>query len=239
MRRIVQLFGILLLSLTLTASHSQSKRRALAFDFYSSNFKADADSSLFINVPQILAEKDVKAFYTAISKANYQPVVDSLLAYKYKYRLNDWLYYQLVRKTAQQISPKADNYGRYTLYKWFFMTSSGYDARLAITADNKVIFYVYNNEDVTDIPFFIVDGKKFMCLNYHDYAKADLHKDSPMPVDISIPGATNAFSYIVTRMPDFKPENYIEKKLQFTYGHKVYHFNVKLNPEVEKIFANY
>ncbi|RYE12876.1 MAG: hypothetical protein EOP51_30780, partial [Sphingobacteriales bacterium] len=225
--------------LTLTATYSQSKRPALSFDFYSGNFKVNTDSSLFITIPEILAEKDVKTFYATISKANYQPVVDSLLAYKAEHQLNDWLYYQLIRKTAQQISPKADNYGSYTLYKWFLLTKSGYDARLAITADNKVIFYVYNDEDITDIPYFMVEDKKFMCLNYHDYAKADLHQDPPVPVNINVAGATNAFSYIVTRMPDFKPENYIEKKLQFTYGHKVYHFNVKLNPEVEKIFANY
>ncbi|RYD86753.1 MAG: hypothetical protein EOP54_29900, partial [Sphingobacteriales bacterium] len=239
MRRIVQIFGITLLSLTLTASYSQSKRGAIYVEFYSGIFKVDADNSLFVDVPETIVEKDVKEFYSKISKANYQPVIDSLLAYKARYQLNDWLYYQLIRKTAQQISPKAENYGRYTLYKWFLLANTGYDARLAVTADSKVIFYVYNNEDITDIPFFMVDGKQFMCLNYHDYAKADLHQDPPVPVDITVPGATNAFSYIVTRMPDFKAENYIEKKLQFTYGHKVYHFTVKLNPEVEKIFANY
>ncbi|RCH55619.1 hypothetical protein DJ568_06945 [Mucilaginibacter hurinus] len=239
MARFIKVFGIILLSVALTSSFGQGKRRALLVEFYSGNFKADADTSLFVDVPAQLSANDVRAFYSVINKADYKPVIDSLLAYKNSHQLNDWLYYQLVRKTAQQISPKAENYGRYTLYKWFLLAKSGYDARLAITPDKKVIFYVYNDEDITDIPFFMVDGKKFMCLNYHDYAKADLNQDPPLPVDVTVPGATGAFSYIVTRMPDFKAENYIEKKLQFTYGHKVYHFTVKLNPDIEKIFTNY
>jgi hypothetical protein len=40
-------------------------------------------------------------------------------------------------------------------------------------------------------------------------------------------------------MPDFKPESYADKKIEFNYKHKVYHFNIKLNPEVEGLFANY
>ncbi|RVU01627.1 hypothetical protein EOD41_06605 [Mucilaginibacter limnophilus] len=215
------------------------KKTSLRFDFYSGPFTADADSSLIVNVSASVEAKDIIDFYDQVSQAHFQPVVDSLLNYKNKHQLNDWLYYQLVRKTAQEISPKADNYARYTLYKWFLLTQSGYDARLAITPEKKIIFYIYNNEDISDIPFFMVDGKKYMCLNYHDYANTDLHKDPPFPVDIPVPGAIRPFSYLITRLPDFSPDSYVEKKLQFNYGHNVYNFEVKLNPEVKDIFANY
>lgn len=219
-------------------SYSQSTV-PLRFDFYDGEFTADADSSVYINVPAVIQPHDINDFYEHISRARYQPLVDSLLAYKNKYHLNDWLYYQLIRKTAQQISPKANNYARYTLYKWFLLTHSGYDARLAVTPEKKIIFYIFNDEDISDIPFFMVDGKKYMCLNYHDYANTDLHKDPPFPVNIQVAGATRSFSYLITRLPDFNAQSYIKKKLQFTYGHKVYHFVVKLNPEVKNIFANY
>jgi hypothetical protein len=213
--------------------------RQVNVDFYGERFTTVADNAMLINVPKVIEHSEVVAFYKAVDSTNYQPVVDSLLAYKEKRHLNDWLYYQLIRKTAQEISAKADNYGRYTLYKWFLLTKSGYDARLAITPEKKIIFYVYNNEDISDIPFFMVDGKKYMCLNYHDYAKTDLHRDPPFPVNLTVPGAARPFSYLVTRLPDFKPASYVEKKLQFTYGHQQYHFVVKLNPQVQSIFANY
>ncbi|GAA4333226.1 hypothetical protein GCM10023149_39860 [Mucilaginibacter gynuensis] len=238
MDRLFKIFGTVLLLLTLTTTYGQDKR-SFSIDFYDGTFNAEINTNMVVTAPAELKPADIKAFYSSINQSAYQPLMDSLLAYKNGHHLNDWLYYQLIRKTAQEISPKADNYSRYTLYKWFLLAKSGYDARLALTADHKVIFYIYNDEDISDIPFFEVNNKKYMCLNYHDYAKTDLHKDPPYPVDIIVPEAKKAFSYKVTRMPDFKPENYVEKKLEFEYKHKVYHFNVKLNKDVQSIFANY
>jgi hypothetical protein len=40
-------------------------------------------------------------------------------------------------------------------------------------------------------------------------------------------------------MPDFKPSDYAVKELQFNYQNQVYHFKVKLNPEVNTLFTNY
>ena len=195
-------------------------------------------NTIQIPTDSIPSEKAAINFHRAINLSSWRPIIDSLLAYKEAHKLNDWLYYQLIRKTAQQLAPKKENYFRYTLYKWFFLTQSGYDARLAIAHD-KVIFYVRNEEDISDIPFFMVDGKKYMCLNYHDYGKIDFDKNIPIPVKINIAEAQKPFSYKITRMPDFKPEAYSEKNIQFSYKQKAYHFNIKLNPEVQRIFANY
>ncbi|AYL99605.1 hypothetical protein HYN43_026510 [Mucilaginibacter celer] len=223
---------------SLTFAYGQPKDQRLRFDFYEGFFNAAADSSLWVDAPQTLTSKDVKVFYSQLNLSTYQSLIDSLKAFQQRYELSDWLYYQLIRKTAQQISPKENNYARYTLYKWFLLTKSGYDARLALTS-TKVIFYVLNDEDVEDIPFFMDGDKKYICLNYHDYPNTNLNQDPPIPFNINIPGASKAFSYKITRMPDFSPAGYIDKELQFTYHHKVYYFNIKLNKDVETIFANY
>jgi hypothetical protein len=209
-----------------------------SFEFYSGTFNFELDPSSEIDFSEFLSATSVQNFYNKLDQSNYQSVLSSLLAYKEKHQLNDWIYYQLIRKTAQQISPKAENYHRYTLYKWFFLTKSGYDARLSI-GNNLLIFYVRNDEDIKDIPFFRIDGNKYMCLNYHDYGKIDFEKDKVYPVNLNVPEARNSFSYKVTRMPDFKPDTYNEKEIQFSYRSKPYHFQVKLNPEIENIFKNY
>jgi len=236
--RFAKTYSLCLLGLLLSFTWARAQEKRICIDFYGSTFNSQIDNALILDVPTQLSQASVKGFYNKINAGNYQPVIDSLTAYKNRNQLNDWLYYQLIRKTAQQISPKADNYGRYTLYKWFLMAKSGYDVRLALTR-SKVIFYVLNNEDISDIPAFIVDAKKYMCLNYHDYASADLNLDPPIPVAIAVAEAKKAFSYKVTRMPDFKASDYQEKELQFTYHHKAYYFNIKLNPDVETIFMNY
>jgi hypothetical protein len=215
-----------------------SKGQHYSFDFYDGTFNFGADSSVVFPIPETATTSAVSNFYSRISSGRYAPLISSLEKYQKKYHLNDWIYYQLIRKTAEQISPKADNYFGYTLYKWFLLSKCGYDARLAIGND-QVIFYVRNEEDISDIPFFMVDNKKFMCLNYHDYGKLFKQADAYKPVKISIPEAKNPFSYKVTRLPDFKPESYQEKDIEFSYRQKIHHFKLKVNEDVQTIFKNY
>jgi hypothetical protein len=218
-------------------AQGQQESFKVHFEFYNDAFNLDVDSSIIVNNDGALSKQLIIDHYDRVNEGKYQAILDRLLAYKNTHQLNDWLYYQLIRKTAQAISPKRDNYERYTFYKWFFLGKSGYDARLTI-ADNRIIFYVYNDEDISDIPFVMFKDRKYMCLNRHDYAYADLNKIPPHEM-ISMPDAKAAFSYKVTRMPDFKPEDYYEKQVQFNYKHKTYHFNIKLNSDVGVIFANY
>ncbi|WP_316794459.1 hypothetical protein [Pedobacter frigoris] len=237
MNRLLKIFGMFFLLLTMHQAYGQRSSYNISFEFYNDTFNLQIDSSVIVDTDTTLSEMYIKSCYNRVNQGKYLAILDTLLTYKKNHQLNDWLYYQLIRKTAQAISPKKENYERYTFYKWFLLGKSGYDARLTIS-DNRIIFYVYNDEDISDIPFAMYQHKKYMCLNRHDYAYADLNKVPPYRM-ISIPEGKEAFSYKVTRMPEFKPEDYYEKPVQFSYKHKVYHFNIKLNSEVEKIFANY
>lgn len=237
MNRLLKIFGMLILIMTGGSTYGQRDSYRISFEFSNDTFNLEVDSSIIVGNDLALNKTEILSYYDRVNTGKYTAVLDSLLAYKKSHQLNDWLYYQLIRRTAQAISPKKDNYERYTFYKWFLLGKSGYDARLTLS-DNRIIFYVYNDEDISDIPFVMFMSKKYMCLNRHDYAYADLNKVPPHEM-ISIPEAKKAFSYKVTRMPDFKPEDYYEKKVQFNYKHKTYHFNIKLNSEVENIFINY
>jgi hypothetical protein len=232
------LLALFLWGCLLSPARGSSGSIRISFEFYSGTFNVEIDQSMMVNLKGPLSEQAIREFHQSLSKADSEPVMTALLDYKEKHELNDWLYYQLIRKTAQQLSPKAENYNRYTLYKWFLLSKSGYDARLAINED-QIIFYVRNSEDISDIPFFMIGNKKYMCLNVHDYGKSFDKAAAYKPVNVIIPEAKNAFSYKVTRMPDFNPDGYIEKDLEFNYQQKSYHFKVKLNPEVQQIFANY
>lgn len=228
----------LLLNIGMVFIYVPIKAQQYAIDFYDGTFNFYANSSLNVSFSDSLSQHNISNFYQQLAVGNYRDLIRSLTTYKNEHHLNDWLYYQLIRKTAEQLSPKATNYSRYTLYKWFLMSKSGYDAKIAI-GNNQIIFYVRNDEDIADIPFFMVDQKKYMCLNYHDYGKLFQKENTYLPVNIKIDEASNSFSYKVTRMPDFKPENYYQKQIAFNYKHKAYHFNVKVTDEVSSIFKNY
>lgn len=231
-------FFTLLFTTILLFDSIQVSAQKYAVDFYGATFNFNADSTVNIPFSEDISNQAIVNFYQKINDGHFMEVIHSLLAYKEEQQLNDWLYYQLIRKTAEQLSPKAINYNRYTLFKWFLMTKSGYDAKIAI-GDNQMIFYVRNDEDISDIPFFMINDKKYMCLNYHDYGKFFQKEDTYIPVNIKVDGANEQFSYKVTRMPDFKPGDYFQKQISFKYNHKVYHFDVKLTDEVSSIFKNY
>lgn len=216
----------------------QEQTATIRFDFGADTIDLAVDNSFRIAFPEQLTDEAIIAFYNLIEKSNYTPVTNALLVFKKQNRLNDWLYYQLIRKTAQQISPKADNYYRYTLYKWFLLCKSGYDAILR-TGGDKMLFYVRSSENIYNIPFHTRDGIQYICLNYHDYGFVDFQKTLFKNIKLPVKEALNEFSYKVTQLPDFNPSDYIEKDIQFTYRHNDYRFKVKLNPQIKNMFVNY
>ncbi len=234
----IRIFIVVLSGISFKISYSQNDALHLRFDFCGDTLNIKTDNSVIAGFTEPLSEQSIENFYNTINAGNYKPIIDSLSSYKEKHKLNDWLYYQLIRKTAQQIAPKADNYQRYTLYKWFFLCKSGYDATLGI-GSNELLFYVRSEDSIYDIPFYMRNGRQYVCLNIHDYGKMDFAKETVYEIKIHIPEAQKAFSYRVTQMPDFKPGEYAEKDLQFNYHDSVYHFNVMLNPQVQAIFKNY
>lgn len=236
MRLPIRYFLLLCIGLTYTASLWAQQLDTI--DFFKKPFVFDRSHTPQIQIQGKTDEQSILTFYNDIESKEYTPLIEQLKTFKAENSLNDWLYYQLVRRVSESISPKAENYHRYTLYKWYLMNKSGYDARLAV-GDDQVIFYIKNKEDISDIPFFIIDGQQFTCLNYHDYGKLFRRSDVYRPVAIRIPGADGDFSYKIAQMPEFKDESYAVKNVNFQYQDKVYEFDIKVNDHVAGIFKNY
>lgn len=212
---------------------------AIQFDFCGEPIRFEFDKTVVPDEPVLLNEASIRTFYDSLNQHDYDAIINALLAYKEKYKPDDFLYYQLIRKAAQQISPKTVDYHRYTLYKWYFLTRSGYDAILA-TSGNYILFYVHCEENTYNIPNRTLNGKQYVCLNYHDYGNnIDFEKNKFTPIDIPVPGAVNSFSYKITHLPEFKSCDYTEKDLRFSYNDNEYHFKVKLNPQIQTLFTNY
>jgi hypothetical protein len=229
---------LLVMSPPVQAGDEVVHKDEISFAFYGDTIHLQPNHWQFVPLEGKISEASIQVFYDKMDAGHYQDIVAELLAYKEKNHLNDWFYYQLIRKTVQAISPKAENYEQYTLYKWFFMAKSGYDARLALFRD-ELLFYVQSDENIYDIPYYIRDGKQYICLNYHDYGRINFEEDELRAVNTLVPEGRHAFSYKVTLMPDFTPDNYKEKELQFTYHNKSYFFKVMLNPDIPNIFINY
>ena len=218
--------------------YSQPSLRDLHFDFYGDPISLKIDMPVETKPAGVLSSQSVKNYFSAINNTNYKPLITALLFYKAQYKLDDWLYYQLIRKTVQLISPKAENYERYTVYKWFLLTSSGYGATLK-TGNGQLMFYVQTDEEIFNLPYYMRNGKQYVCLNYHDYNHEGSEKDVFTEVDLAAQGGIKSFTYKVTQLPNFSPGDYIEKDLRFNFYQDEYHFKVKMNSQIKNIFANY
>ena len=207
-------------------------------DFYGDSVRLPLSETRFVDYRDSLSDESIAAFFNQASQAGFETVARCLLNYKQIHKPDDWLFYQLIRKTAQAISPKTANYHRYTLYKWFFLCQTGYDARLAISQD-KILFYVQCSETIYNIPTRQIDGKQYVCLNYHDYGSINFAGNPFSLVPQPANQTRSGFSYRVTNLPSFEPGDFSEKNVQFTYNGNEYSFQIKVNPQIRTIFANY
>jgi hypothetical protein len=230
---------VILFVVCMLAARLNVGAEGVAFNFYGDTLRFTINNNFLPPFPEKPTEEAIRSFLGQLEGSDHQSIIKSLVAYKEERKPDDWLFYQLVRKTAESISPKAENYYRYTLYKWFLLTHTGYDATLALSGD-KLLFYVQSDEVIYDIPYRMKDGKQYICLNYHDYGgDIDFTKNAFYEIAVSEPADHRPFSYKVTQLPGFTPTDYQEKDLSFNYHEITYKFKVKINAQVKNIFANY
>src|SRR5690606_32622902 len=78
-------------------------------EFFNEAFSYTADSTIAVTFNDSLSTGSIRKFYAVMEQGNYGPLVEALLEHRTNHKLNDWLYYQLVRRVAQQLSPKGNN----------------------------------------------------------------------------------------------------------------------------------
>ncbi|HSF45161.1 MAG TPA: hypothetical protein VLA58_04095 [Chitinophagaceae bacterium] len=216
----------------------QKQIKEVSIDCFGEVMKYEFATTLLVDTNHPESEEELMAYCRQLANDNkLNQLVSELKNFSQKSHIDNWLYYQLIRRVADQIAPKSSDYTLYTLYKWHLLTLSGFDAILTY-GNGKILFYVLSKENIYNIPIRKEADKTYICLNYHDYGNIDFTKSRFRKLDIGVPGAENAFSYRVTSIPALKKsEN--EKELNFTYNNSEYQFRIKLNPSISAYFKNY
>lgn len=222
------------------ASFGKKGSEIIAFSFYGDSIQFKYSATQFVDFDEsLVSDSSIRAFYSGIQQKDYSAILAALKNYEQLKEADDWLYYQLVRSVAQQISPKEENYIRYTLYKWYFMLQSGYNPMLSLN-EKQLLFYIQSDENIYNIPSRTKAGKQYVCLNYHDYgSNIDFARKQFKEVTLSTPGNQRSFSYKVTKLPKFSPGDYVTKELKFSMFSQGYDYKIKVNPKIKTLFANY
>lgn len=85
MGHLLKIFGTLSLLLTLIAAYGQGKQD-ISFEFYGGMFHSTLDTSVVVAAPE-LSTASIKQAYDRLNSGDYQPIIDSLLAYKKSWTL--------------------------------------------------------------------------------------------------------------------------------------------------------
>jgi hypothetical protein len=229
------LFWVLLIG-TNTAL-AQKQVNEVSIDCFGEVMKYEFEKPVIVDTRHPATEDDITAYCKGLSEQHLDDLIGKLKLFSEKNNLDNWLYYQLIRRVADQMAPKAEDYTRYTLYKWHLLSLSGFDAILTYS-QGKILFYVLSSENIYNIPLRKEGSKTYVCLNYHDYGTIDFNSNRFSKLQLTIPGATNAFSYRVSSIPELRKSNN-EKELNFIYNNSEYHFRVKINPAIATYFKNY
>jgi hypothetical protein len=230
---IVFLLGLIIIG------YGQSNYKKFSIQYFGDTIIVNSKIELpTIDINKKFSENDIINFYAAVDKQNFQPIIDSILLYKKKYGLDDWLFYQLIRRTAEQLCAKTKNFEYYTIYKWLLLVKCGYNAKLAFI-NEKLLLYVQSNDNIYDIPLFSLENKQYVCLNIHDFAKINFKESELKKVNIKVDNATNTFSYKINSIPNFKEKHINEKEVFFKYHRRLNSFKISIDEQMEILFNNY
>ena len=110
--------------------------------FYGQALQFYYDPKLKVRLSSRLDAQAMSKYWSDLSLADYEPLIQQLNAQRKPLGLNDWGYALLVNRLAGEIHPRQPN--EQALLTWFVMIKAGYQARIAY--DNYRVFLLLPSE---------------------------------------------------------------------------------------------
>ena len=165
-------------------------------------------------------------------------LTDQLRQIRKSQHLSDWFYYQLIRKIADVVLPKKQDYVGYTICKWFLLNETGYDAAI-LTSSERIMLYIRTNDVVYNQPIREINGLQYTSLNFHDYGYTSEEGVTYTAILHADHANRNDFSFKIDELPLLPESAYETKDLIFTYGGETQHLALKVSSVLKGIYTNY
>lgn len=146
----------------------------------------------------------LKRFYKKLENSNYQVLLESLVKHKEQMELNDWFFYNLVRKSVETIFDKKSDMFK-TSFTWFLMTKAGYDTRLYTSKSKYTFLYIRTEDKVFEAPFVKIKNRPYVNLTSMYYGIKT--KGILFEIPKFQPGQLNEkpFSFKIEKFPELPP----------------------------------
>jgi hypothetical protein len=206
--------------------HTQRKGIKAQISYFGIPLTFYYDTGFKRALPGSLNETAVSNFWSDLSKADYDPLLDQLTSQKQALQLNDWGYAVLVNNLAVQIYPTSKN--RQALFTWFIMSKAGYRARIAYD-DRNAYLLVPSKQQIFEVPYFTFDDERYYAISF-DGGKSSLGQ--VYTYDGNYPGADNKLDMRL-KPRTAESDNISKRKLSFDYNGERY--NVDADYEKSRI----
>lgn len=206
-------------------------------DFWGETIQFSVKHPIQVTSPFVYDEASISTIQQLIIDAGGIDVADQIKEISKKKELCNWLTYQLVRKAANQLIPKNNDYLGYTTAKWFLMNRLGFDPLIVLTRE-RAMLYVKSNDIVYNVPYRTIHGDQYICLNYHDYGYASKQDAEESLIKGSQNNSYN-FTFNISQLPSLDSDRYEDQDLSFEYGNQKEHIKIKINTTLKNYFTNY
>ena len=200
--------------------------KALVFNYFGQKLQFSYDPKLKVRLSTGLNEKEMSRYWSELSKAKYESLLEQINAQRKPLNLNDWGYALLINEVAKGINPGQNS--KQALLTWFMLTKAGYQARIAYDA-NQVFLLLPSKQQLFAAPYFTFDKVRYYALGF-DGEKQKLGK--VFTYDGQYPGATKRLDMRLNKaLNTGRNENH--KSLAFSFSGKKY--SIKINNDKETI----
>lgn len=208
------------------------KGRKAAIDFFGNRLVFYYDPKLKSSLSGRINENSVSGFWSALSLADYDALIEQINANARALQLNDWAYALLVHELSKKIYPAKEN--SQSLFAWFILAKAGYKSRIAYDA-RKVYLLVPSQQQLYSVPYFTFNKVRYYAVRF-DGREQSLGQ--VYTYDGSYPGADKSLNMQLTS--EMVADNRSRRrKLTFEFEGKRYDINAAYDNQRVDLMKTY
>ncbi len=223
--KVIQLGIVALLSsLVLLADSAE-------FEFFSQKVELSHHSNKFHKLPMQYSEEALLEVYSHFDGDSLSLVIERLHMYREKFRLNDWLYFLLLRQSSEALYPNASDDYR-LLFCWYMLLQDGVKSRLHYLQQHLRLS-VYSETEVHSLPSFAEGDGWWVDISddsseVFDQVTALRRLDDPRKKE------GKSFNFVLDEVPQFNRKQVERKKLRFEHQMQDQTVNYLIEAVVDK-----
>lgn len=223
------LFPLLTIASTATISSTN-------VNFYTESIDLKYDTRMVVDTRICVKGKCLTKYVDKMAESGYEVLLNDLLKEKERLQLNDWLFYDLMRRSVNKIYKQEEEMQR-VLTCWWLLSKAGYNTRIAHIFLKDAFLYVQCNDAIYDAPFSTEDDKKFINLTavYHNVKTVGLWFQITKFDNI---GGNKSFNVNLDQLPKIKPTK-IKKTLDFKCGGDDFSLDIMVDKNPSELMKSY